>query len=161
VTLFCVPPRPPHCDFMAPNASTRQVLFGIAPAIMAGIAYEICLGHRHDYTGHFLAGYGGTYGAALVWLKTLSLEKYQQSGPLQLVIACLACILLGIFLEATAFRIAKFDEVDFFNQSLGAVLAAVVAMGCIQQTRPADRAFDYGLITGIAFLGIGACYAIA
>jgi hypothetical protein len=146
---------------MALNASTRQLLFGIAPAIIAGITYEICLGHRHDYTGHFLAGYGGTYGASLVWLKRLPLEKYQHSAPLHLVLACLACIFLGTFLEATAFRIAKFDEVDFFNQSLGAVLAAVVAMGCTQRTRPADHEFDYGLIIGIGFLGIGACYAIA
>mgnify|MGYP006908397321 CR=1 FL=1 len=36
-----------------------------------------------------------------------------------------ACIALGGFLENTVYRIAKWDEVDFCNQSLGAVLAGL------------------------------------
>ena len=66
--------------------------------------------------------------------------------------ACLACILLGACAEATIFRIAKFDELDFCNQSLGAVLAVLVALAIVPTAKPAEFEFDLGLIVGIAFL---------
>ena len=140
---------------------SRWLLVGIVPAVAIGIAFELFLGHRHDYTGHFLAGYGGTYGAVLMWLRSLTPEQYFRRGSLYVVVGCVACILLGAVLEMTAFRIAKFDEVDFCNQSLGAVAAAVAALTLVQPLKPADRTFDFGLISGIALLGIGACYAVA
>ena len=143
------------------NSTDRLLMIGIVPGLVAGVVYEVFLGHRHDYTGHFIAGYGGTYGAILVWLRMLPPIRYHQTGSLHLVLACVACILLGTFLEATAFRIAKFDEVDFCNQSLGAVLAAIAAVSFLQSIKPSDRVFDYGLITGIVFLGVGGCYAVA
>ena len=45
-----------------------------------------------------------------------------------IVLANVLCILAGAILEATVFRLARFDEIDFYNQSLGAVLAGLVAM---------------------------------
>ena len=47
----------------------------ILPAVAAGAVYEYFLGHRHDYTGHFLAGYGGTLGTLMVWLRLVP-EKF-------------------------------------------------------------------------------------
>ena len=122
--------------------------------------FELFLGHRHDYTGHFLAGYGGTLGAFMIWLRQLngpSFDKWSVRGNVPL---CLGCILLGVGAEATIFRIAKFDEIDFCNQSLGAVLAALVALAYAAEKQPAAREFDFGLIAAIAFLGVGGCYAV-
>jgi hypothetical protein len=133
----------------------------VAPAALCGLAYEIFLGPRHDYTGHFLAGYAGSLGAISVWLKTLSSEQFRRWSLLGLPLACLACVLIGAGLEATAFRIAKFDEIDFCNQSLGAVLAAAVAMAFAGEAKPPDAVFDRVLIVAVAFLGVGSIFAVA
>ena len=123
--------------------------------------YEVFLGHRHDYTGHYAAGYGGTLGAMMVMFRVQSGEQFTRFGTWSVLLMCLACILLGTVAEATAFRIAKFDEIDFCNQSIGAVLAAVATIAFVGQTKPPDKLLDTGLITGIVFLGVGGCYAVA
>ena len=133
----------------------------VAPALIGGIVYEVFLGHRHDYTGHYAAGYGGTLGAICVWLKTIRPERFPQVSILGMAPMCLACILLGAILEATAFRIAKFDEIDFCNQSLGALLAASAAMSFAGRDKPSAHTLDAGLIAAIAFLAAGACFAVA
>ena len=138
-----------------------RLVICIIPAVIVGFLYELYLGHRHDYTGHYAAGYGGTLAATLVWLKSLSPERFKRFGVMSIGPMCVACVLLGAFTEATIFRIAKFDEIDFFNQSLGAVLAAIVAFAHTGAVKPPDAAFDNGLIMGIVFLSIGACYAVA
>lgn len=69
--------------------------------------------------------------------------------------------MLGAVLEATAFRLAKWDEVDFCNQSLGAILAALGSLAYVPPATTSTREYDVGLITGIAFLGTGACFAVA
>jgi hypothetical protein len=74
---------------------------------------------------------------------------------------CVACILLGAVAEATAFRIAKFDEIDFCNQSIGAVLASMATLALVSQTKPPDKILDTGLISAIAILGVGGCFAVA
>jgi hypothetical protein len=133
----------------------------ILPAVLVGALFEIFLGHRHDYTGHYAAGYGGTLGALMVWLKSLPPERFARFGAISIGPVCVACILLGVCTEATIFRIAKFDEIDFCNQSLGAVLAGIAVMAWSTGERPADATFDSGLITGVVFLSIGGCFAVA
>ena len=126
-----------------------------------GALFEAFLGPRHDYTGHFLAGYGGTLAACMVWLKQLSPDRVAQRGELEVLLVCAACIALGAVAEATIFRLAKFDPVDFFDQSLGAVLAGIISLRYPSAVHRELADFDRGLIVGIAFLGAGGCFAVA
>ncbi|MFN0017021.1 MAG: hypothetical protein ACKVP0_02110 [Pirellulaceae bacterium] len=137
------------------------LLVAILPAAAAGVAFEYFLGHRHDYTGHYLAGYGGTLGAMMVWLRTVPENRYATISSWSIVPLCLACIALGAIFEATIFRLAKFDEVDFCNQSLGAVFAAGAVLFLVDHQKPAVQLLDIGLIVGIVFLGAGGVYAVA
>lgn len=143
------------------KAIDRYLATAIVPALLIGGLFELFLGHRHDYTGHYAAGYGGTLGALMVWLKGIDRERFLQSGLRSIVPVCLACILLGVFTEATAFRIAKFDEVDFCNQSLGAVLAGLVAVAFITDPRPPDSKFDQTVVVAVVFLSLGGVFAVA
>jgi hypothetical protein len=139
----------------------RRLALGTIPPLIVCVIYELFLGHRHDYTGHFAAGYGGTYAAYMVYLRLIPDKYFGCWGLRSLIPACLVCILLGALAEATAFRIARFDEIDFFNQSLGAVLAAVVVVSYADCQRPPDREFDYGVIVAIVYLSLGGCFAVA
>lgn len=123
--------------------------------------FELYLGHRHDYVGHFAAGYGGTLAAMMLVFGMLSKERFSRWGTWAVVPMCLACILLGGIAEATAFRVAKFDEIDFCNQSIGAVLAAIAALAFVGHTQPSDKTLSTGIIVGIVFLSVGACFAVA
>jgi uncharacterized membrane protein YccC len=143
------------------SSRTNLLLVTILPAAAAGVVYEYFLGHRHDYTGHFLAGYGGTLGALMVWLRTVSKNRYAVLSIWSIVPICIACIGLGAIFEATVFRLAKFDEVDFCNQSLGAVIAAAAALFLADSQKPAVQLVDIGLIVGVVFLGAGGAYAVA
>ena len=92
----------------------------------------------------------------------LRFRGLDQASSTGLVVGlCLTCIMLGAVLEATAFRLAKWDEVDFCNQSLGAILAALGSLAYVPPATTSTREYDVGLITGIAFLGTGACFAVA
>jgi hypothetical protein len=142
-------------------SSGLLLLVAILPAAAAGAIYEIFLGHRHDYAGHFLAGYGGTLGAMMVWLRTTPEGRYAARSTASILPLCVACIALGAVFEATIFRLAKFDEIDFCNQSLGAVFAAVAALLLTGDPKPPVKLMDFGLIVGIAFLGAGGIYAVA
>lgn len=139
----------------------RKLLLAVVPALMVGALYEIFLGHRHDYTGHYAAGYGGTLGAMIVWLRLLPAERFGPMSIWSIVPLCAGCIGLGVITEATIFRLAKFDEVDFCNQSLGAVLAGMAALAYAGEGKSPEWNFDFGLIVGIAFLGAGGCFAVA
>lgn len=139
----------------------RELALAAFPALVVGAAFELFLGHRHDYTGHFAAGFGGTLGALMVWLKGMPLERFRRHGMRTIVPVCLACILLGVFTEATAFRIAKFDEVDFCNQSLGAVLAGIASLAFVTDPRPPNATFDQGVIVAVVFFSLGGCFAVA
>jgi hypothetical protein len=137
------------------------VLLSCLPALAILLLYEAFLGHRHDYAGHFAAGYGATLAALMLWLRVLSPESFSRYALLALGPMCVAAILVGALAEATAFRIAKFDEIDFCNQSLGAVLATVVAAAYVGPNKPRETFFDLGMLIGIAFLSVGGCFAVA
>jgi len=72
-------------------------------------------------------------------------------------VAVVACIALGALLEATIFRIAIFDPVDFVNQSVGACLAGAALTG------PALPRPVVPAVLGVAFvfLVLGFVYAFA
>ena len=141
---------------------TTLLLVTILPAAVAGAVYEYFFSHRHDYAGHYLAGYGGTLGAMMVWLRTLPERRYagaqhlEHGGALHRVHRH-----GGAILRATFFRLAKFDEVDFCNQSIGAVFAAAAALFVTGAEKPPVLLMDFGLIVGIVFLGAGGIYAVA
>jgi len=144
-----------------PPSRITLLINAILPAVAAGAGYEFFLGHRHDYTGHFLAGYGGTLGALMVWLRTVPEKRFATISIWSIAPICVACIALGAFLEATAFRLAKFDEVDFCNQSLGAVLAAGASLILVTDQKPPVQRMDEGTIAAIVILIVGGMYAFA
>jgi len=154
-------PRRSSKSHVAKHSIDSRILVSIVPALAVGIVFEVFLGHRHDYTGHFAAGYGGTLGAMMMWLGTIPGDRFSQFGTRGIAPVCIACIFLGGIAEATAFRIAKFDEIDFCSQSLGAVLAGIAALAYPGTTKPSDKTLYTGLITGIIFLSVGACFAVA
>ena len=108
------------------QSGTRTLLWMVAPALLIAIVFHIALGHRSDYLGHYAAGYGGTIAGMMFLLAVL--ERVSAVIPIAVLMACLASVLFGALLEAPIFRIGRFDEVDFCNQSLGAVLAALVTI---------------------------------
>jgi hypothetical protein len=144
-----------------PPSRITLLLVTIVPAAVAGAVYEYFLGHRHDYTGHYLAGYGGTLGALMAWLRVVPEKRYAAISTWGIVLLCVACIGLGAIFEATIFRLAKFDEVDFCNQSLGAVFAAAAALVVAGNQKPKVLHLGIGLIVGIVFLVAGGFYAFA
>lgn len=140
-----------------PRRPVITVLVLVLPPLVVGFAYDKFLGHRSDYLGHFLAGFGGTLGAVAVILGLLSvavastgaeapltrpsarllsprsgtrgtaLAAYGPRGWTVLIVV-LACIGLGAIFEEKLYHLAKWDEVDFCNQSMGAVLAGLAAL---------------------------------
>lgn len=136
------------------------VLLNVVPAIISCIFYELWLGHRHDYTGHFAAGYGASLSAASLWL--LSRPEANFGRNIRLVVPlCLVFIGLGVITEATVFRIAKFDEIDFCNQSLGAVLACAVLAPYASNSKLPRKCYEGAIVAGFVFLGVGGVYAVS
>ena len=72
-------------------------------------------------------------------LAVLPAARFKEWSTIVVVPVCLASIALGAALEASAFRLAKFDEVDFCNQSLGAVLAVLLGWAFTHDTKPGAR----------------------
>lgn len=106
------------------------------PVVVVACGYHEWLAHRSDYVGHFLAGAGGTLLVVALVLWSIPAEHFSRLAPPAVVLLALAAIGAGGFLEATVYRLAKFDEVDFANQSLGAVIAT---LGMLVLVRSAER----------------------
>ena len=121
--------------------------------------YAFPLGYRPDYFGHFAAGYGGSLGAMACLLAITPREHYSDDVRLYTVLSCFGCIALGAVFESTVFRIAKFDEVDFCNQSLGAVLAALATLAAFSQKKPGTLSLMLVLVIACMFLASGFRYA--
>ena len=137
------------------------LLVTTVPAIVLGALFLGFFSPRYDYLGHFWAGYGGTLGACMVWMRIPPPERLAVRGELEVLFVCMGCIALGAVTEVTIFRIAKFDEIDFCSQSLGAVLAGISATNVLTARQAGAREFDRGLIAGIVFLRAGGCFAVA
>ena len=130
------------------------------PATVVGIIMEVFLQPRHDYVGHFLAGYGATLVACIVGLRGPRGGRLAASSEVTVLLMTLACVAIGAMAEATFFRIAKFDEIDFCSQSLGATLAGIAAVAYVSPKTPAFD-FDWAIVIGIMLLGAGGCFAVA
>ncbi len=115
-------------------------------ALLMSTLYLIFLGHRTDYVGHAIAGFGGT-AILLVILFRLNPSPSEWK---QLWIV-LAAIGIGAVAEATIFKIAKFDPVDFNNQSIGAYLAGC----CAVRTRWPKESFDFIITVSGLFIIAG------
>lgn len=106
---------------------------------------------RSDYAGHYLAGFGGSaiLGAVII--------AFSKHPPGWLAVAAVGlAIACGAILEATVFRIAFFDPVDFVNQSLGACVALAVVVG----RAPSQlRAISLALVAPVALV-VGAALAL-
>ena len=118
---------------------------------MTAAAYLILLGHRLDYLGHFLAGFGGT----LLLLAFVLMVVRRPRWIVVLVVG--VAIAIGWFTEATVFRLAIFDPVDFCNQSLGACIAGA---GSFDRTMSLGSSFVLGLFA-VVLISAGFFYAFA
>jgi hypothetical protein len=121
-------------------------------SIGASAAYGVAFSYRFDYLGHFLAGLGGT----LLLLAVVSRLVPRPLGWIPIVLGLVA-IWLGATAEATLFRVAIFDPVDFCNQSLGAAFAVCGVIG-LEGSRELSRGL---LVLGGLVLAVGWVFAFA
>lgn len=120
--------------------------------VIGGSAYAFFLGHRTDYLGHYLAGFGGM-------LLLLAVPRVFWKRPLGWIVPALfiLAITFGAVAEATVFRIAIFDPVDFCNQSLGACIAG----SCVVGQERSVRSALISVVTGVVLLVLGFGFAFA
>lgn len=144
---------------MKPQLITTLVV-SIAPTILVSVLFYILLSHRRDYLGHYAAGYGGTLGLTAIVLAAIPATRFEQMAPWAVVPCTILCIAAGTVTEATVFRLAKFDEVDYCNQNLGAVLAGFVAVYLTNSTKPSDVAFRCLTAISAISLLIGGYFAV-
>lgn len=91
--------------------------------VLTSVAYGVVLGHRQDYLGHYLAGLGATL------LLIVASAVLLRASAWTVVFVTIVAIGLGYLTEATVFRFAIFDPVDFLNQSIGACIAGLALAG--------------------------------
>lgn len=142
------------------NSRATTVAFILLPAVVISLGYYLFLGHRRDYLGHFAAGYGGTLTLIAIALAAVPPVRYPKLAGWVVVPCTLLAIAAGTVTEATIFNIAKFDEVDYCNQNLGAVLAGLVAVHLVRPAKPPDADFRWALISGVTFMLIGGYFAL-
>ena len=124
----------------------------VGAIVITGIAYGLTFPYRTDYLGHFIAGFGATLGLlSLVYLFP------RAARPGAIVALVLVAVGLGWGTEETIFKLAIFDPVDFFNQSLGAVLAGAVVLGDRERGAAGLWVLGFGLIV----LVVGFYFAFA
>lgn len=114
-------------------------------AVVSTAAFLLFFPHRSDYAGHLLGGLGATLLLLGVIAAATNRKLNRTVVPLTLV-----AIALGAVAESTVFRIAIFDPVDFFNQSVGAALAALLML----DAGPARAA-------GATAIGLGAILVVS
>jgi hypothetical protein len=132
----------------------------ILPTLFVSLLFYTLLGHRRDYLGHFAAGYGGTLSAITVVLAAIPATAFERLAAVAVLSCILLCIAAGTVTEATVFRLAIFDEVDYCNQNLGAVLAGLVAINVARGDKPSDMVLRFMVATGAIFLLVGAYFAV-
>lgn len=144
---------------MKPQFGTIVVV-SILPAFAVSLLFYFLLGHRRDYLGHYAAGYGGTLCASTIMLSAIPATVFRRIASSMVVPGTILCITAGALAEATVFRLAKFDQIDFCNQSLGAVLAGLATVFIASETKPTDAALRSVIVVGAVFLLAGAYFAV-
>ena len=144
---------------MQANLKTALVV-SIFPTALVSLLFYVLLGHRRDYLGHYAAGYGGTLSAIAIVLAAIPATRFEKLASLAVVPCTILCIGAGTVTEATVFRLAKFDEIDYCNQNLGAVLAGLAAIHIAHNAKPSDVALRCVIAIGAIFLLIGAYFAV-
>lgn len=130
------------------------------PAGGLSLLYYLMLGYRRDYLGHFAAGYGGTLSACAVVMVGLAWLRFADFSRISVFPCVMLCIGAGAVAEATVFRLAAFDPIDFCNQSIGAVFAGYAALHLAQDNRPSDARLWAAIGSGIGFLALGCYFAL-
>lgn len=141
------------------NQLLRVLLYTTLPALAVAAGYYYWMDYRSDYLGHFLGGYGGTLVGLMAILLAVPRPHFARFGVWLILPACLVAIGIGAIVEGSIFRIAKFDEVDFCNQSLGAVLAGLVTLILCGGKKPSETAL--ALIVGLGVLSLVAGFYYA
>jgi len=138
----------------------RVIAVTLIPALVLAVMYYTQLGYRRDYLGHYAGGYGGTLGLLLWLMRAVGVDAARRAGPMIVVAVTVVCVGLGVITEATVFRIARFDEIDFGNQSIGAVLAGLAALGAMHDLAGNRACSLSGLIVAFLFFASGFYFAL-
>lgn len=138
----------------------RVLIISSFPAFVVSLLFFHFLGHRRDYLGHYAAGYGGTLCAMMIVLAAIPPARFRVTASWVVVPCTMLCLAAGTVAEATVFRLAKFDQVDFCNQNLGAVLAGLAAMFLAGNEKPADMALRSAIAIGAIYLIAGGYFAV-
>lgn len=144
---------------MKPKLTTTLVV-AVIPTVFVSLLYYVLLGHRRDYLGHYAAGYGGTMCAIAIVLAAIPATRFSQFGSFAVVPCTILCIAAGTVTEATIFNLARFDEIDYCNQNLGAVIAGLATISIAGDAKPADVALRCLIAIGAISLLIGAYFAV-
>ena len=136
------------------------ILPTVLPAAFVGILYLSLFGYRGDYLGHFAAGFGATLATLAIAVVKIPDSLFSQRCAGRVLLMTVACIVAGAFAEATVFNIAKFDEVDFCNQSLGAILAGIGLLANIGDAKAAGDFFRAECYAGLIALLVGFYFAM-
>lgn len=124
----------------------------ILVAMTTATAYRLFLGHRSDYLGHYLAGFGLALGLLALWL-AVTRRPLRWSAVTSVMLA----IAFGTATEATVFRIAIFDPVDFFSQSIGMCLAGA----CVVERQETSRIALELFVIAVISIVLGFIFAFA
>lgn len=137
----------------------RTVLTTFVSGLITCAAFLYFLGHRTDYVGHYSAGFGGTLLALGIGVGLVSRDIESARLSKLVWLLSMGAIALGAFFEATVFRLAVFDPIDFCNQSLGATIAALAFLA--NPPRLPMSGHDVGFVAtiGIFFVLTGFHYA--
>lgn len=139
---------------------TTVLVVSILPNVIVSLLFYFLLGHRRDYLGHYAAGYGGTLSALAIVFAAIPAASFHRMAWMAVVPCTILCIAGGTVTEATIFRLAKFDEIDYCNQNLGAVLAGLAAIYIAGDVKPSDVALRCVIAVGAIFLLIGGYFAV-
>jgi len=121
----------------------------LLPAGATALALRLALGHRPDWLGHFLAGFGASLVLILVAL------RLTRGRPGTVLAATALATGLGWVAEHSVFALAGADPMDFHVQTLGAGMAGLALL----MGRAEDTPALPGLLLGASAVVVGGFFA--